>query len=144
MRGDIQHNKIIRSLWANSHTELLCDPLEIDCSLSAWASLYLFICPYFEFILFVCMVITPSVVCFSIWPYCYLYCIVFFPPVFVFFFHSLFIILCFMLCTRSFHPPSTMWWCLHPDAARGIRFTGCVTVCPLTISLYSSTVTWLY
>lgn len=123
MRGDIHHSKIIRSLWGRSQTELFCDLLQIGLQ-SVWVCVYISICPCFECAPFVCRVITIS-----------------FPP--VFFFHSPFYILRLNICPGSFLSLSTMWCCLHPDAARRKRFRGCVTVCPLTISLYSSHLTVL-
>ncbi len=56
----------------------------------------------------------------------------------------LFNILYLIVCPWFFLSLRAMWWCLRRDAARRKRFRGCVTECPLTISLYSSPVTWLH
>lgn len=65
-----------------------------------------------------------------IWPYC------FFLPHFRLPFIP-FSLLCQMNFSLSSLTLSTLWWCLQPDAVRRERFKGCVTLCPLNMSLCS-------
>lgn len=131
MRGDIHHNKIIRSLWGNSHTELFLWPfgdwiavcVGVSISISLHLSMF-WMCP-------LCLQGNNSICAISPFdPIVSSSCICIFIP------FSLFWVSWFALFP-------TMWWCLHPDAGRRKRFRGCVTACPLTTSLYSSHLTVL-
>lgn len=136
MRGDIHDNKIIRSLWRDSHTEIFFDLLEIGFHcVSVCLSPFV---PVLYVFLFICRVIT---LLFSgLVQSLNLNSLLFFFPTC---FSSLLIIFSLMTCSWSFFPFSLMWWCLPPHAVRRKRFRGCVTVCPSTISLHSSHLTIL-
>lgn len=129
MRGDIHQNRIVWSILGNisrpfGHCIAACVSVSISLQLAmVWmhslcVQSLCFTSFYFIFIL-------------------YVFCLCSFISCFPF--NILFVIIC-TWCTLF---PSTMWWCLCLNAARRKRFRGCVTVCPLTISLYSSHLTVL-
>lgn len=133
MRGDIHHNKIIRSAWATviqSYFVILwrLDFSVRECICISYLSMFWMYSLCVRGNNYLCLLSS--------------YPAVYSPSMFCFF-YSPFNILYQLICSWSFLSLSTMWWCLHPDASRRKRFRGCVTACPLTISLYSSHLTAL-